>query len=129
MSKDIASVHEGIKPSKCLICKADFKTNRTLNTHIASIHEEQKPFQCEFCDNNLSHKCNLKRHVAAVHEANQMNFSQNDDLKSSIHEGKKPFSCKFCEKDFLRISQCEKCPEDERNKHHSTLCGKDTCDK
>ena len=75
LKKHVATVHEGNKQTKRLICNE----KRDTKNHNAAIHEVRKPFKCDICDYTCSRKRNLNRHV------------------ETVHEGNKPFKCNICE--------------------------------
>ena len=116
-SKDIKSVHEGIKVSNCDIkpfkCKlCDYKAARNFNLkhHIESVHQGIKAFKCNICGIEFAQNSGLKKHIKSVHErikpfkCNICDFesAQKAGLKRHIefvHEGikrAKPFKCNIC---------------------------------
>ena len=82
LDKHVASVHEGKKPHKCIICNTTFAQKCNLKSHIDSVHEMKKPFKCNICDISFAKKSKLKVHV------------------SRVHEGLKPFRCNICDACF-----------------------------
>ena len=50
--KQQESVHEGVKPFKCIICTFETGNKTNLKIHIDSVHEGIKPFKCSICNFN-----------------------------------------------------------------------------
>ena len=80
MKRHIDSVHEGIKPFKCIVC--DFATagKGNLKQHINSAHKEIKPFICHICQFKSATKFSLIRHITYFHEKKK---NENNSSKSA----------------------------------------------
>ena len=63
----ISTIHEGIRPFKCVNCDYCARTAYDLKKH-SSIHDGNKPFKCELCNSSFSAIQGLNGHVQHLHK-------------------------------------------------------------
>ena len=56
----ILSIHEKIKPFKCVKCNFCFGRKNALNMHVAIVHEGRKPHMCDICGSTFAKKDHLR---------------------------------------------------------------------
>ena len=105
MKNHVASVHDGKRPPKCIICQTAFASSQGLKQHFILKHDDSRAHRCEICEALCPSNHLLKKHIALV------------------HEGKRPFECDICHKNFgtkVHVTRHKKSVHDEKN-HPSVL--------
>ena len=74
LKNHINVVHEGKKPSKCLICDS-IGTSKPGMKYIDAIHKEKKPYKCSICNYSCTTKGSLKIHIDAIYEGKKPHIS------------------------------------------------------
>ena len=97
--------HSGVKPYKCKICDAAFRTPSTLKSHLIQ-HEDCK-HKCSVCGLKCSTSGKLKIHMRT-------------------HTNEKPFKCSFCPSMFKQMSvlKVHEFTHTKKSNHKCDRCGK-----
>ena len=68
MMGHIATIHEGKKQLKCVICNSNFGHISNLKTHVVRVHEGKKEFKCAIYDKQFTSKHGMMGHIATIHD-------------------------------------------------------------
>ncbi|XP_075988185.1 uncharacterized protein LOC142984461 [Anticarsia gemmatalis] len=93
----------------CLLCKKEYKTVTSLNTHLLIHTDRKRDHTCEVCGKCFLNKQTLAGHILChsnikpfTCEICKFSFRTKNQLAVhvSVHNGEKPFSCEQCGKRF-----------------------------
>lgn len=108
------SIHAGLKPFVCDVCKRSFGKRCDLRMHKLT-HSDDAPHLCGLCGKTFKNPLQLKAHNKVVHCGSKDHvcemcgkcFNQLKNLyrhKRSVHLGLKLFVCDICSKAFTQAS-------------------------
>ena len=91
----------------CHICNKVFQDLHKVKNHIATVHDKVKPFKCLQCDRLFSCRATITKHNLLHHEGSE-EYMEYQPVEAKGSEGKKPLQCPVCNVGFTRGKQLAK---------------------